>query len=92
MARKSAAERREEIVLSGEVPSPLKPPPGCHFHPRCPYAMERCKQEAPELALVEGRLVSCHLYAQEGSERVSSTIGDGSLEALLGARPANSWA
>jgi oligopeptide/dipeptide ABC transporter ATP-binding protein len=58
----SPDERREEIVLSGEVPSPLKPPPGCHFHPRCPQAMERCKREAPSLVPVEGRLVACHLY------------------------------
>jgi oligopeptide/dipeptide ABC transporter ATP-binding protein len=59
----SPEERREDIVLSGEVPSPLRPPPGCHFHPRCPYATERCKTEAPSLDPVEGRLVACHLYA-----------------------------
>src|SRR5437867_2151894 len=55
-------EQREEIVLSGEVPSPLRPPPGCHFHPRCPKAMARCGKQAPELTDVAGRLVSCHLY------------------------------
>jgi oligopeptide/dipeptide ABC transporter ATP-binding protein len=59
----SPEERREDIVLSGEVPSPLRPPPGCHFHPRCPHATERCKAEAPSLKSVEGRLVACHLYA-----------------------------
>ena len=59
----SPDERQEEIVLTGEVPSPLRPPPGCHFHPRCPSAMERCKRQAPELAHVEGRLVACHLYS-----------------------------
>jgi oligopeptide/dipeptide ABC transporter ATP-binding protein len=58
----SPDERREEIVLSGEVPSPLKPPSGCHFHPRCPHAMERCSKQAPGLALIEGRQVACHLY------------------------------
>ena len=58
----SPDERREEIALTGEVPSPLKPPPGCHFHPRCPHAMARCKSQAPGLAEVEGRLVACHLY------------------------------
>jgi oligopeptide/dipeptide ABC transporter ATP-binding protein len=59
----SPDERQEEIVLTGEVPSPLRPPPGCHFHPRCPSAMERCKREVPELAHVEGHLVACHLYS-----------------------------
>jgi len=39
---------RERIILEGEVPSPLNPPPGCHFHPRCPVAMDRCSIEVPE--------------------------------------------
>ena len=55
-------ERREEIILSGEVPSPLNPPSGCRFHPRCPHAMPRCGDEEPKLRDVEGRLVACHLY------------------------------
>jgi oligopeptide transport system ATP-binding protein len=55
-------ERREEIILSGEVPSPLNPPSGCRFHPRCPHAMARCGEEEPKLTDVEGRLVACHLY------------------------------
>jgi oligopeptide/dipeptide ABC transporter ATP-binding protein len=55
-------ERREEIILPGEVPSPLNPPSGCRFHPRCPHAMARCSREVPMLADVEGRLVACHLY------------------------------
>jgi oligopeptide/dipeptide ABC transporter ATP-binding protein len=58
----SPDERQEEIVLTGEVPSPLRPPPGCHFHPRCPSAMEHCKRQLPELAHVADRLVACHLY------------------------------
>jgi oligopeptide/dipeptide ABC transporter ATP-binding protein len=56
-------ERREEVVLAGEVPSPLNPPSGCHFHPRCPHAMPRCALEAPPLVQVEDRLVACHLYS-----------------------------
>jgi oligopeptide/dipeptide ABC transporter ATP-binding protein len=55
-------ERREEIILPGEVPSPLKPPSGCRFHPRCPHAMERCSGEEPRLKSMGERLVACHLY------------------------------
>jgi oligopeptide/dipeptide ABC transporter ATP-binding protein len=55
-------ERREEIILPGEVPSPINPPSGCRFHPRCPQAMPRCGDEPPVLRDVEGRLVACHLY------------------------------
>ncbi|HWB52135.1 MAG TPA: dipeptide ABC transporter ATP-binding protein [Stellaceae bacterium] len=56
-------ERREEIILSGEVPSPLNPPAGCRFHPRCPQAMARCGSDVPALAAAHDRLVACHLYA-----------------------------
>jgi oligopeptide/dipeptide ABC transporter ATP-binding protein len=55
-------EQREEIILPGEVPSPLRPPTGCRFHPRCPHVMTRCSQEEPRLIPVEGRLAACHLY------------------------------
>jgi oligopeptide/dipeptide ABC transporter ATP-binding protein len=54
---------REEIVLSGEVPSPIDPPSGCHFHPRCPFAMEQCARVDPVLkAVAADHLVACHLY------------------------------
>jgi oligopeptide/dipeptide ABC transporter ATP-binding protein len=56
------AEQREELVLSGEVPSPLNPPLACRFHPRCPHVMERCASEEPTLREADGRRVSCHLY------------------------------
>jgi oligopeptide transport system ATP-binding protein len=49
-------ERREEMILSGEVPSPLNPPPGCRVHPRRPHAMACCAEEEPTLTEVEGRM------------------------------------
>jgi oligopeptide/dipeptide ABC transporter ATP-binding protein len=56
------AIKREKRVLQGDVPSPVKPPPGCHFHTRCPYAEARCKVEAPPLReIAPGHHVSCHL-------------------------------
>jgi len=54
--------RRERIILQGDVPSPMTPPPGCHFHTRCPYARDRCRVETPELAEVKpAHWVACHL-------------------------------
>ena len=54
---------REDIVLTGEGPSPLNPPSGCRFHTRCPFAMDKCSEEAPEAKQVApGHQVACHLY------------------------------
>ena len=50
------------IILQGDVPSPIKPPPGCHFHTRCPYAFDRCKAERPAMREVgPGHFAACHL-------------------------------
>jgi peptide/nickel transport system ATP-binding protein len=50
-----------DVALQGEVPNPAKPPAGCYFHPRCPFAVEVCRTETPELrALVPGHLARCH--------------------------------
>ena len=51
--------RVERIILEGEVPNPANPPSGCHFHPRCAYATERCRKEAPPLEERDGRMVAC---------------------------------
>jgi len=54
--------KRPKRVLQGDVPSPINPPSGCHFHTRCPYAVERCKVETPLLREVRpGQMVACHL-------------------------------
>jgi peptide/nickel transport system ATP-binding protein/oligopeptide transport system ATP-binding protein len=52
--------RRQRPVLEGEVPSPLSPPAGCHLHPRCPYAIERCRAERPLLIDEGGHATACH--------------------------------
>ncbi|MCX8133260.1 MAG: ATP-binding cassette domain-containing protein [Roseococcus sp.] len=60
---------RERIVLQGDVPSPIRPPPGCRFHTRCPYAMERCRREAPKLRdNGAGHLAACHLHDLPAAE------------------------
>jgi len=57
---------REEIVLRGEVPSPVNPPSGCRFHPRCPWVLDVCSQVEPELKEHRpGHWISCHLYDPE---------------------------
>ncbi|MEX2562347.1 MAG: ABC transporter ATP-binding protein [Nitriliruptoraceae bacterium] len=73
---------RDRAIVGGDVPSPSQPPPGCHFHPRCPFAEERCRTEVPELRTVRNGAgtetsVACH-FAEELAlpgvgERVSSS-------------------
>jgi peptide/nickel transport system ATP-binding protein/oligopeptide transport system ATP-binding protein len=60
---KYGARDRQRVILTGDVPSPINPPRGCHFHTRCPYAMARCRHEAPMLReVLPGHWASCHLH------------------------------
>jgi peptide/nickel transport system ATP-binding protein/oligopeptide transport system ATP-binding protein len=60
---KAGARTRKRVILTGDVPSPINPPSGCHFHTRCPYAMARCKVDVPQLREVQpGHFASCHLH------------------------------
>ena len=56
------SRKAERIVLEGDVPSPINPPPGCSFHPRCPFAEKICSEKEPELAFDGDHGVSCHLF------------------------------
>jgi peptide/nickel transport system ATP-binding protein len=57
------ASRREIIRLQGDLPSPVNPPSGCHFHPRCPQAMPECRQTYPETSVLSAtHTTRCHLY------------------------------
>ena len=69
---------RERIILQGDVPSPITPPPGCHFHTRCLYAQERCRIETPKLEEVRpAHWVACHLRPAGGPfERLHATVTD----------------
>ncbi|TVQ32208.1 MAG: dipeptide ABC transporter ATP-binding protein [Geminicoccaceae bacterium] len=59
--------KRDKLVIEGDVPSPKNPPPGCHFHTRCPFAVDRCRREEPPLRpLGNGRKVACHLVDDAG--------------------------
>ncbi len=67
--------RKQRIVLTGDVPSPLHPPPGCRFHPRCPVRMDGCDREEPPMREVDdGRRVACHRI-REGRLWDPSTLG-----------------
>jgi oligopeptide/dipeptide ABC transporter ATP-binding protein len=60
---KAGAKGRKRVIIRGEVPSPINPPPGCHFHTRCSYAAARCRSEAPVLREVApGHFAACHLH------------------------------
>lgn len=66
--KESPNEIKERIILKGSVPSPINPPSGCHFHERCPFAMDVCKVKSPELMDVgNGHQSSCHLLELENN-------------------------
>jgi oligopeptide/dipeptide ABC transporter ATP-binding protein len=68
--------KRKRILLTGDVPSPIRPPPGCRFHTRCPYAEARCRSIEPPLQEVRaGHFVACHLRQPEAAERAGAHTG-----------------
>jgi len=76
--------KKTRIILQGDVPSPLAPPPGCAFHPRCPHAFERCRRETPPLyVLGNGHTAACFLAEQDAQ---GSTVTGGS-EGVLAQSP-----
>jgi oligopeptide/dipeptide ABC transporter ATP-binding protein len=90
IADPDTAERRERIILTGDVPSPIKPPAGCRFHPRCPKAQAVCATEEPALIArdgdAEGHPTACHFPVQVGEHlgRAHPGIAQESTEPTLG--------
>jgi oligopeptide/dipeptide ABC transporter ATP-binding protein len=72
---------RGRLILQGDVPSPLRPPPGCHLHLRCPHAVDRCRRERPPLADDGGHATACHRW-QELSSAETIIPADGRSPAL----------
>jgi oligopeptide transport system ATP-binding protein len=70
------AQQRERVILLGDVPSPIDPPSGCRFHPRCPKAQERCIHEEPPLEpKVSGDLAACHFPLEPGENLARARAG-----------------
>ena len=70
------AQQRERVILLGDVPSPIDPPSGCRFHPRCPKAQERCVHEEPPLEpKVSGDLAACHFPLEPGESLARAKAG-----------------
>ena len=67
---------KNRMIIKGEIPSAIAPPPGCRFNPRCPFAFERCRGEEPALLKrKESHLVACHLYDEPGPRAVAGAQG-----------------
>jgi oligopeptide/dipeptide ABC transporter ATP-binding protein len=67
--------KRERIVIKGDVPSPINPPSGCRFHPRCPVALEICSKVSPKWLELDGQMVRCHKVEEEEGVFVSQETG-----------------
>ncbi|MBN2326743.1 MAG: dipeptide ABC transporter ATP-binding protein [Candidatus Omnitrophica bacterium] len=70
------AARKKRILLEGDVPNPIDPPPGCRFHPRCSYQFEPCNKIEPGLQTIGECQVCCHLYDEQYSKTIPKTILD----------------
>ena len=69
--------KRERIILTGDVPSPINPPKGCRFNTRCPYVFDRCRSEEPPLrAMAEGHVAACHLHDLPAADNPLLTRGE----------------
>jgi peptide/nickel transport system ATP-binding protein/oligopeptide transport system ATP-binding protein len=74
---RSGARSRQRLIVKGDVPSPINPPSGCHFHTRCVYATTRCRHEAPALReIVPGHLAACHLHDGEVRFPLATSASD----------------
>jgi oligopeptide/dipeptide ABC transporter ATP-binding protein len=84
------ARRSRRIVLTGDVPSPARPPPGCRFHPRCPLAERVCREVDPPATVVAGHTVHCHVAARElekaggDAETAAAAVADMMARPLAG--------
>ena len=79
--------RRERVILVGDVPSPINPPSGCRFHPRCPKAQQRCVTDVPELEPRLGdqaaHLASCHFPVEDGEDISKSRPSIGTEDRVI---------